>query len=335
MIDRVPTSARSRNMKKDLHPTVSHSLKELIGDQTIVAFNVGPNGEVYFLLTVDTPDYRTKDTGFGSFAKITPDSPQRYRVVILRDGDLELELDLAISGERFNIHEIQPLGNDLLLACSRSEYRGKHDFDLNARVYSRDGVLLREFLLGDGIATIQTTRRGEIWTSYFDEGVFGNYGWHAPVGAAGLVAWNASGEQVYEYDAVGPVDPIDDCYALNITSDEDVWCYYYSDFPLVHLHEKRIVAAWDVAVRGSPAFAVANEHVLFAGGYSQADSFQLVRLASNGISKLIGEFSLIGDDGDPAKPVRAVGRGSKLYVLSDMMLYEIDLKHLTATRQGR
>lgn len=333
MIDRAPTFARSRHMKKALHPTVSHSLNELIGDQTTVAFNVGPSGEVYFLLAVDTPDYRTKDSGFGSFAKITPDSPQRYRVLILRDGDLEL--DLVISGERFNIHEIQPLGNDLLLACSRSEYRGEHDFDLNARVYSRDGVLLREFLLGDGIATIQTTRRGEIWTSYFDEGVFGNYGWHAPVGAAGLVAWNASGEQVYEYDAVGLVNTIVDCYALNVTTDEDVWCYYYTDFPLVHLHEKRIVAAWDVPVSHSPAFAVANEHVLFAGGYSEADSFQLVRLGPNGMSKLIGEFSLIGDDGDPVKPVRAIGRGTKLYVLSDTMLYEIDLKHLTATRQGR
>lgn len=332
-IDRAPKSALSGHMKKDLHPTVSHNLKELIGDQTIVAFNVGPNGEVYFLLAVDTLDYRTKDTGLGSFVKIVPDSPQRYRVLILRDGDLEL--DLAISDERFNIHEIQPLCNDLLLACSRSAYRGEHDYDLNARVYSRDGVFLREFLLGDGIATIQTTRRGEIWTSYFDEGVIGNYGWHAPVGAAGLVAWNASGEKVYDYDAVGPVDTIVDCYALNVPSDEDVWCYYYTDFPLVHLHEKRIVAAWDVPVRGSPAFAVANEHVLFAGGYSQADSFQLVRLASNGMSKLIGELNLIGDDGAPVKPVRVVGRGARLYVLSDTMLYEIDVKHLPATRQGR
>jgi len=320
-------------MKKDLHPTFSHSLKELIDDQTIVAFNVGPSGEVYFLFAVDTLDYRTKDDGFGSFAKTIPDSPQRYRVLILRDGDLEL--DLAISDERFNIHEIQPLGNDLLLACSRSAYRGEHDFDLNARVYSRDGIFLREFLLGDGIATIQTTRRGEIWTSYFDEGVFGNHGWHAPVGAAGLVAWNASGEKTYEYDAVGPVDAIDDCYALNVTGDEDVWCYYYSKFPLVHLHEKRIVAAWNVPVRGSPAFAIANEHALFACGYSQADCFQLVRLATNGRSSLIGEFSLIGDDGDPVKTVRAIGRGTKLYVLSDTVLYEIDLKHLTATRQGR
>lgn len=320
-------------MKKVLRPTFSCNLKETIGNQTVVAFNVGPSGEVYVLLAVDTLDYRTEDNGFASFAKIIPDSPQRYRVLIIRKG--ELELDLVVSGERFNIHEIQPLGSNLLLTCSRSQYRGEHDFDLNARVYSRDGVFLREFLLGDGIASIQTTRRGEIWTSYFDEGVFGNYGWHTPVGATGLVAWNEMGDKVYEYDAVGPVDAIVDCYALNVASDEDVWCYYYTDFPLVHLREKRIVATWTVPVSGSPAFCVANEHVLFAGGYKQDDAFQLVRLASNGMSKLIGEFNLIGDDGTPVKPVRIIGRGAKLYVLGARMLYEIELKQIIATRQGR
>src|SRR5689334_15442053 len=111
-------------MKKDLHPTFSCNLNEAIDDQTIVAFNAGPNGEVYIMLAVDTLDYQTKDNGFASFAKIIPDSPQRYRVLLFRKG--ELELDLAICGEQLNIHEIQPLGNDLLLACSRSQYRGEH-----------------------------------------------------------------------------------------------------------------------------------------------------------------------------------------------------------------
>lgn len=317
-------------MEKDLRPTFSYKLEEAIGDRTIVAFNVGLNGEVFLVLAVDALDYRTEDNGNASFAKIVPDSAQRYRVLILRSG--ELELDLAISGERFNIHEIQSLGDDLLLACTRSEYRGENDFDLNGRVYSRDGVFLRELLLGDGIATIQTTRRGEIWTSYFDEGVIGNYGWPTPVGAAGLVAWNELGDKVYEYEAVGPLDYIVDCYALNVASDEDVWCYYYTDFPLVHVHQKRIVATWNVPVLGSPAFAVANEHVLFAGGYNRSGSFQLVRLASNGMSTRIGEFNLMGDNGISVKPVRTVGRGTKLYVLGDAVLYEIDLKHLLATR---
>lgn len=319
-------------MKKPLAPSFSCSLKEVIGEHAIVAFNVGPNGEVYLLLAVEPLDDRSTAPGFASFARIVPESPRQYRVLVLRNGDLEL--DLAIHGERFNIHLIQPLGNDLLLACSRSAYRGPGDVDLNARVYARDGSFLRAFLLGDGIETIQTTRRGEIWTSYFDEGVFGNHGWSAPVGAAGLVAWNASGEKVYEYDAIGPVDAMIDCYALNVATPDDVWCCYYTDFPLVHLHDKRIAATWHVPVAGSRAFAVAADHVLFAGGYDKPDAFHLVRLERNGRSTLLDEFELIGDDGAAVKPDHAVGRGAVLHVLADASVHEIDLKRLLAGRRA-
>ncbi|NHZ81501.1 hypothetical protein F2P44_19790 [Massilia sp. CCM 8695] len=317
-------------MKKVLLPTLSYTLKEAIGKHTFITFNVGPGGEVYVLLALDTLDYRTKDNAFASFAKTVPDSPQRYRVLVFRKG--ELELDLAIHGERFNIHTIQPLGNDLLLACSRSEYRREDDVDLNARVYSRDGTFLRAFLLGDGLETIQTTRHGDIWASYFDEGVLGNYGWPDPVGAAGLVAWNELGEKVYEYDPVGPVDRIIDCYALNVASAEDVWCCYYTNFPLVHVHKKRIASTWNVPVAGSNAFAIAAAHVLFAGGYDKRDSFTLVRLDPDGTSTLIGEFELTGDDGVAVKPLRTIGRGAVLYVLDDAVLYEIDLKRVLPRR---
>ena len=321
-------------MKKVLRPSLSYTFKEAIGDHTIVDLNVGPSGEVYLLLAMDPLDYRTESNGFASFVKITPDVPQRYRVLVFRRG--ELELDLVIHGERFNIHTVQPLGDDLLLVCARSRYRGKDDFDRNARVYARDGTFVRDFLLGDGVEAVQTTSRGEIWTSYFDEGVFGNYGWSDPVGAAGLVAWNQEGDNTYEYDAIGPVDAIVDCYALNVAGAEDVWCYYYTDFPLVHLREKRIVSTWNVPVAGSHAFAVGRGHALFAGGYdeSRRDSFQLVRLESDGTSKQVGEFDLIGDDDVAVRPDRTVGRGSILYVLAGMVLYEIDLKDVLATKTG-
>ncbi len=310
-------------MKNFLSPSFSCSLHDAIGEHSLVAFNVGPNGELFVLLAVETMDYRTNDNGFASFAKIVPDARQRYRVLAYRNGELELEL--AIDDEPFNIHTLQPLGEDLLLVCSRSEYRGQDDFDRNGRVYSRDGTFLREFLLGDGIETVQVTRSGEIWTSYFDEGIFGNYGWGAPVGAAGLVAWSEMGEKMYEYDAVGPVDSMADCYALNVAGNDDVWCCYYTEFPLVHLHKKRIASTWDVPVSGSHAFAILDDHVLFAGGYDNRDAFQLVRLAANGTSTLVGEFALLGDDGTAVKPEQTIGRGRILYVLSDTMVYQMDV----------
>jgi hypothetical protein len=326
----MPKSFHSAPMKKDLSATLSYTLKEEISEDNFVNFNVGPSGEVYVLLAVNTLDYRTENDGAASFAKIVPEKPQHYRVLVYRKG--ELELDVAIRGERFNIHEIQPLGNDLLLVCSRSEYRGRQDFDLNARVYSRDGVFIRAFLIGDGIQTIQATHQGEIWTSYFDEGVFGNFGWSDPVGAAGLVAWDALGAKTYEYDAIGAPDSIVDCYALNVAGAEDVWCYYYTDFPLVRIHQKRVASIWTVPVSGSGAFAVHRDHVLFAGGYGKRDELLLVRLAANGTSTLVDEFGLIGDDEMPVKLANTVGRGTTLYVFSEAVLYEIDLAQFS--RQG-
>ena len=37
-----------------------------------------------------------------------------------------------------------------------------------------------------------------------------------------------------------------DCYAVNVASDEDVWCYYYAEFPLVHLRSRvrASIGAW-------------------------------------------------------------------------------------------
>jgi hypothetical protein len=307
-------------------------MREEIGERNVVGFNVGPRGEVYLVLALEPLDYRTEDNGFATFPKTVPRSPQRYRVLAIREGDVEL--DLIIDHEQFNIHDIQPLADDLLLVCARSTYRGPNDFDLNGRVYTRDGTFVREFLLGDGIAAIQATTRGELWASYFDEGIFGNYGWRNPVGAAGLVAWSEKGEKLYDYEADGSLGAMSDCYALNVATDEDVWCYYYTDFPLVQLREKRIASAWKVPVAGSHAFAVAAGHALFAGGYEDRDTFQLVRLGQDGAATQVGRFEL-KDKGDATvKAERTIGRGGSLYVLSEGILYEIAIGDVLA-RHGR
>jgi hypothetical protein len=298
----------------------------------VVGFNVGPRGEVYLVLALEPLDYRTEDNGFATFAKTVPRSPQRYRVLAIREGDVEL--DLVIDHEPFNIHDIQPLADDLLLVCARSAYRGPNDFDLNGRTYGRDGTFIRELLLGDGIETIQATTRGELWVSYFDEGIFGNNGWRNPVGAAGLVAWSDKGEKLYDYEADGSVGAMSDCYALNVATDVDVWCYYYTDFPLVQLREKRIASTWRVPVAGSHAFAVAAGHALFAGGYKDPDTFQLVRLGLDGAATRIGHFELKNEDDATVKAERTIGRGGSLYVLSEGILYMIAIDDVLA-RHGR
>lgn len=305
------------------------SLEAEIAGAQVVAFNVGPGGEAWLVLALQALDYRTEDNGFATFAKTMPDAPQRYRVLCVRSG--RVELDVVIDGEPFNIHEIQPVDDLLLLTCGRSQYRGPDDFDLNGRLYSRDGRFVRGILLGDGIETIQATRGGEIWAGYFDEGVFGNFGWDAPVGASGLVAWSPAGGKLYEYEPACGARSIDDCYALNVVSDAEAWCCYYSDFPLVRLHEKRIASVWEIPISGSHAFAVGRGHALFAGGYGARDTYHLLALGPNGRASEILRFELRDSQGAVVKAERIVGRGESLHVLSATTLHQIDIRAVLAS----
>lgn len=293
----------------------------------VVAFNAGPAGETYLVLACEPLDYATQSDGFAVFPKVVPDAPQRYRVIVLRSG--EVERDLPIEGERFNVHEVQPLGGDeLLLICARSRFRSPQDFDLNGRVYSSDGRFLRGMLLGDGVQSAQATQLSELWAAYFDEGVLGNFGWTRPVGAAGLVAFSGLGEMLYEYAPPAGLDAITDCYALNVATDDDVWCCYYTGFPIVHLHQRRIANWWLSPVQGATAFAIGNDqrHALFAGSYKSRQSLFLVHLGPQGQARTIGEFELRDGDGSLPPVQRVVGRGSSLYLLGDGMLHHVTVE---------
>ncbi|ORT88797.1 hypothetical protein B7G54_01030 [Burkholderia puraquae] len=281
-------------------------------------------------------DDRTLSNG-ASFAKTRPSALQRYRIVEWRGG--ETLLDLVIENEPFNIHQIQPVGDDLLLVCSRSRYRGPDDFDLNGRLYRRDGTPCGEILLGDGIESVQATGTGEIWTSYFDEGVFGNFGWGSPVGASGLVAWNRHGERLHAFSPPEGLGPIDDCYALNVSGDRDIWLYYYSEFALVRLRNRQTVASWRMPVKGSHAFAVTEDPArygayvaLMCGTYGDPDALQLVHLGTGGEARMIRTYRLQRAGSAPVGIAQVVGRGGVLYVIgTDCTIYRIDVAEMVAT----
>jgi hypothetical protein len=44
-------------------------------------------------------------------------------------------------------------------------------------MYDAQGRPSQGEVFGDDIAHVQATDTGEIWVGYFDEGVYGNYGW--------------------------------------------------------------------------------------------------------------------------------------------------------------
>src|SRR6202000_1046547 len=62
---------------------------------------------------------------------------------------------------------------------------------------------------------------------------------------------------------------IDDCYALNVLDQNEVWVCYYSDFPVVALYEKTFKKAWlDFPLRAARAFAVSGDKLLMISAYT-------------------------------------------------------------------
>jgi hypothetical protein len=308
---------------KDLTVSEVADVTAWASDGELVAFNVGPDGACYFVWALRTLDYLKSLPGGASTAKTQPDTPQSYRIVGLRGPDVVC--DVLIEREPFNVHHVQPLPGALLIACARCRRRSERDIERNGRIYSVEGQLLDSIVLGDGIQDIQCTPSGLIWTSYFDEGVFGNYGWDAPLGAPGLVAWDRSGNMRHAFEPPAGLDAICDCYALNVASERDVWCSYYTEFPIVHLRDGRTVRSWPSPISGSSAFAIGHSHVLMRGGYKRKDEYTLCTLPSSGAPRVEGAIRLIDDFGTPLDCARVAGRGSALHLLAGNKLYQVDI----------
>lgn len=288
----------------------------------IVAFDIGVDGFPYAVIATGPLDDRTVSPGGASFPKIRPETPQGYQIYRLHEG--EAQLLTAIEREAFNIHHVQPLGEDqLLLACARCEHR-KDRPDRNGRIYHTHGRIQGAITLGDGIQNIAVTPDGLIWTSYFDEGVFGNFGWSKPLGNNGLVAWRQDGTIAYKYQPSEGLDFICDCYAMNACGNE-IWIYYYTDFPLVLIRDGAVMAHWEVPVKGADAFAISRGYALFRGGYDQRDDYLLLGLTEPTVRQR-ARFRLKSESGTRIKAQRVSGRGDAIFLLQDREIFRITVE---------
>ena len=170
---------------------------------------------------------------------------------------------------KFQFHYLRPAGDHFLLLGARCAYR-ENGPDQNAWIVSRDGAVLSRFCLGDGIQDCVVKKDGTIITSYFDEGVFGNYGWDEPLGDCGLIAWTSDGTPLWKNEKYS----IYDCYAISLDEEENLWFYYYDEFRLVRTNFKEDFV-FELPIEGSGAFSVApsGNTFLFQGGYQQRDKF--------------------------------------------------------------
>ncbi len=171
--------------------------------------------------------------------------------------------------------------------------------------------------LGDAIEDVQTTSDNLIWTSYFDEGVFGG-----GIGKNGLVCFDATGNVKLEFATLAEtsgLSHIDDCYALNVC-DEEVWVSYYSDFPLVRLKDFKVHQTWKTF--GSfKAFSIREDELFCVNAYGPR-SLSIINLKSGARDY----YSLLDERGTPidsSRKLSVAGRLDRLYLYSNDVLLEV------------
>lgn len=196
-----------------------------------------------------------------SFPTVRVDPPVDVRVTVQEaDGHV-----LAVT----DIHAFAPAhprvgllpGGDLVLVGSRCWW-SREGVVPNAGIYSAEGQLRTSAVVGDGVASIEVTRRGEIWVGYFDEGIYGNFGWGRPgpkpIGAPGLLRFSRSLDLVWRHPE-NARNLIDDGPCLNLV-DDTLWMTHYSDYPVVRIAGGELVV-WDSPV-GSASGVLVDEDVV-------------------------------------------------------------------------
>lgn len=188
--------------------------------------------------------------------------------------------ELPIIFDSVNFHHIQIVDDEhILLVCGRSRYENGNP-EKNAAIYTQDGAIVRRFTLGDGIQDIAATPDGALWVSYFDEGIFGNYGWDEPMGRSGLVKYDLHGNILWQQEEFD----ICDCYALNVENSQSVWFYYYMDFKLIHLRGSDSIS-YQIPVKGMQNFALCEPWLIADNGYNQHGKFTLWHLTGQKLKK--------------------------------------------------
>ncbi len=229
-----------------------------------VNMQIGYDGRIYILFNAKIPERIN-----GMFVPTVSDS--RYCVLALDadwdSGRITGESFYDLGMQKMNYHFVQKVSDGILLVGSRCmcvDGVGEN----NAAVFDEHGSVLREYCLGDGIEDCIVLPDGRIVTGYFDEGVFGNYGWDEPIGAAGLAVWE-NGNIIWEADS-----GICDCYAMNTDDSGRIWYYYYTDFELV-CTDFMTEQTYQPGIDGANIFILTEDRqsVIFDAGYDRHGSF--------------------------------------------------------------
>ncbi|MGW8887899.1 hypothetical protein [Streptomyces sp. NPDC055749] len=180
----------------------------------------------------------------------------------------------------------------------------------NAQIFGRDGRRRHSFVMGSAMEFMVADRRNNLWSAYFDEGVYVD-----PVSSAGLVRWDSGGNRLWGYSAPPGVEYIDTVYAFNVT-DKVAWAAYYPTFPLLEVRDNGNVRVRKSPVAGPRGLAVQGDQVLMLGGSTRGGRGRLhyCRMTDDEVV-VVEEADATMPNGAPLKRyAHPVGRGPRLYL---------------------
>ena len=256
----------------------------------------------------------------GCFPATVTEKRYRYQVIHLKDGQKKV---IDLPKETWNYRYIQPIDDgQFLLVCSRSYYHDAQNIEENARVYDENGRFIRSFCLGDGIGHVYVTKNQEIWTGYFDEGVFGNYGWKVPIGRSGLVGWDASGTKLDSLEEDREYS-IFECLALNGVADGGIW-FFFSIDSKIGVRKEGITSYYSPEEIYFRTFAINGETIVAHRGSGERILFELQREGNE--YKIVRKIELTKPNGKPIEPQLVNNRENKLLFLDGDELYMYEVK---------
>ncbi|TFE04041.1 hypothetical protein [Jeotgalibacillus salarius] len=208
----------------------------------------------------------------------------------------------------------------LLLASARC-VRTDDWIQKNAGRYSLDGECLYKFVLGDGISAVAIDDEDTIWAGYYEEGVYGNYGWDEPIGSSGLVAFSSKGEVLFR-----PHLPmINELYYLNIQKANSIFAYYSLFSAIIHLdHFGRVQHSEIEEVMEVGPITIINESLIT---YDYHSKLLWSLKKQEGVYKKDKAFALKDQEGNDLYSEESAIRirGNWLFVLNDSGIYRVEL----------
>jgi len=188
------------------------------------------------------------------------------------------------------------------------------------------GVVARTYRIGWGAATMQATSTGRAWLGYSEQAILGT-----DLGSAALAAFGLDGAWVFDLRDIAPASGLPvplNLNAVNVVSDYEMWALGSGEYGiLIKLHDLSVVQSWvwnnaepNPEAHGPVGNAIAVDGQRVLVGKDLRSDVLLVDLATRAFRRMGVVY-----DGHPLTIERVIGRGKRLWCMSDQILYTVDL----------